>query len=56
MFASQAVKTLSNLSLDISDPEDWEAGLLEAIEYHSDITATAFEPTSGLFAVGVFHV
>lgn len=52
MFASQTVKSLSDLSLDISDPVDWQAGLLKTIQYHLDITATATEPTSGLFAVG----
>ncbi|KAI0361067.1 hypothetical protein OH77DRAFT_1417267 [Trametes cingulata] len=52
MFASQAVKTLPDLSLDLSDPSDWQAGLLRTIPYHLDITAVATDPISGLFAVG----
>lgn len=53
MFASHAVKALPELSLDISDPSDWQPGLLKTIRYHLDITVVTTEPTSGLFAVGV---
>ncbi|OJT08434.1 hypothetical protein TRAPUB_617 [Trametes pubescens] len=53
MFASQAVKALPDLSLDLSDPSDWEAGLLRTIPYHLDVTAVATDPVSGLFAVAV---
>ncbi|KAM5536030.1 hypothetical protein V8D89_010288 [Ganoderma adspersum] len=52
MFASQTVKNLPDLSLDLSDPIDWQADLLKTIRYHLDITAVATEPVSGLFAVG----
>ncbi|KAL1951191.1 hypothetical protein VTO73DRAFT_340 [Trametes versicolor] len=52
MFASQAVKALPDFSLDLSDPSDWEAGLLRTIPYHLDVTAVATDPVSGLFAVG----
>ncbi|KAI0673986.1 lethal giant larvae like, C-terminal-domain-containing protein [Trametes maxima] len=52
MFASQAVKGLADLSLDLSDPVDWQSGPLRTIYYHLDITAVATEPVSGLFAVG----
>ena len=53
MFSSQAVKALLDLSLDLSDPTDWQAGLLRTVRYHLDITAVATEPVSGLFAVGM---
>ncbi|KAI0363639.1 hypothetical protein BV20DRAFT_1057891 [Pilatotrama ljubarskyi] len=52
MFASHAVKTLPDLSLDLSDPLDWQAGLLRTIQYDLDVTAVATDPVSGLFAVG----
>lgn len=53
MFASQAVKNLPDLSLDLSDAIDWQADLLKTIRYHLDITAVAIEPVSGLFAIGM---
>ncbi|KAI9057006.1 hypothetical protein FKP32DRAFT_1615502 [Trametes sanguinea] len=52
MFTSQAVKSLPDLSLDISEPTDWEASLLRTVEYHTDVTAVATDPVSGLLAVG----
>ncbi|KAI0828996.1 lethal giant larvae like, C-terminal-domain-containing protein [Trametes gibbosa] len=52
MFASQAVKGLADLSLDLSDPSDWEAAILRTIQYHVDVTAVAADPVSGLLAVG----
>ncbi|KAI0639923.1 lethal giant larvae like, C-terminal-domain-containing protein [Trametes polyzona] len=52
MFASQAVKSLPDLSLDLSDPADWQPGLFRTIQYHVDVTAVATDPVYGLFAVG----
>ncbi|KAH9858315.1 lethal giant larvae like, C-terminal-domain-containing protein [Lenzites betulinus] len=52
MFASQAVKALPDLSLDLSDPSDWEAAPLRTIQYDLDVTAVATDPVSGLLAVG----
>ncbi|KAI0778696.1 lethal giant larvae like, C-terminal-domain-containing protein [Trametes elegans] len=52
MFSSHAVKNLPDLSLDLSDPADWEPGTLRTIPYHLDLTAVATDPVSGLFAVG----
>ncbi|KAI0715040.1 hypothetical protein C8Q76DRAFT_445139 [Earliella scabrosa] len=52
MFTSHAVKSLPDLSFDISDPSDWHSDVLRTIRYHLDITTVATEPTSGLFAVG----
>ena len=55
MFTSHAVKSLPDLSLDLSEPIDWQAGLLRTLSYHLDVTAVATEPTSGLFAIGLSH-
>ncbi|TBU34396.1 hypothetical protein BD309DRAFT_946162 [Dichomitus squalens] len=52
MFTSPAIKALPDLSLDLSDATDWQAGLLRTVRHHLDITAVATEPLSGLFAVG----
>ena len=53
MFASQAVKALPDLTLDLSEPLDWQVGALKTVQYHLDVTAISTEPTSGLFAVGM---
>ena len=53
MFTSQAVKALPDLSFDVSNPVDWQAGHLRTIHRLLDITAVATEPTSGLFALGM---
>ena len=55
MFASQIVKSLPNLSLDVSDASDWQHGPLRRLEHHLDITALATEPASGLFAIGRYR-
>ncbi|KAI0660581.1 lethal giant larvae like, C-terminal-domain-containing protein [Cubamyces menziesii] len=55
MFTSQTVKSLPDLSLDISDASDWEAILLRSIPHHVDITAVATDPVSGLLAIGTAH-
>ncbi|KAI8981153.1 lethal giant larvae like, C-terminal-domain-containing protein [Trametes punicea] len=52
MFTSQTVRHLPDLSLDLSEQSDWEAGLLRTVQYHADITAVATDPVSGLLAVG----
>ena len=54
MFASQAVKALPDLTLDLSEPLDWQVGALKTVQYHLDVTAISTEPTSGLFAVGMW--
>ncbi|KAI0334428.1 hypothetical protein GY45DRAFT_1334312 [Cubamyces sp. BRFM 1775] len=55
MFTSQTIKSLPDLSLDISDASDWEAVLLRTIPHHVDVTAIATDPVSGLFAIGTAH-
>ncbi|CDO73112.1 hypothetical protein BN946_scf185007.g166 [Trametes cinnabarina] len=55
MFTSQAVKTLPDLSLDVSESTDWEVSLLRTIEYHADITAVTTDPVSGLLAIGTAY-
>ena len=54
MFTSQTVKSLPDLSLDISDASDWEAILLRSIPHHVDVTAVATDPVSGLLAIGTY--
>lgn len=43
-----------DLSYDLRDVRDWKVATIREIEYLSDLTALAVEPTSGLFAVGKF--
>ncbi|KAH9920224.1 uncharacterized protein BXZ73DRAFT_91957 [Epithele typhae] len=52
MFASHAVKSLPDLSLDVSEAIDWQAGHLKTLHYHLAITAVATDPSSGLLAIG----
>ncbi|CCM03744.1 uncharacterized protein FIBRA_05890 [Fibroporia radiculosa] len=45
-------KDYADLSLEISDSIDWEAGVLRTTHYRLDITVSAVDPVSGLLAVG----
>ena len=41
-----------DLSLELSDEIDWQAGTLRHARHHLDITAFATDPVSGLLVVG----
>ena len=45
-------KSHIDLSLELADEIDWQAGTLRHVRHHLDITAFATEPVSGLLAVG----
>ena len=52
IFASHEVKALPDLSLELLEDTDWQAGRLTTLDYHLQVTAFATDPTSGLFALG----
>ncbi|KAI0931535.1 hypothetical protein AcV5_005001 [Taiwanofungus camphoratus] len=45
-------KEYMDLSMELSDPLDWQAGTLKTLKYHLDTTVLAVEPISGLLATG----
>lgn len=45
-------KSPLDLSLELADEIDWQAGILRTVHHHLDITAFATEPVSGLLVIG----
>ncbi|KAH9936968.1 uncharacterized protein B0H18DRAFT_1112864 [Fomitopsis serialis] len=45
-------KSYVDLSLELSDEIDWQAGTLRHVRHHLNVTALATEPVSGLLAAG----
>ncbi|KAI0081067.1 hypothetical protein K474DRAFT_1656898 [Panus rudis PR-1116 ss-1] len=45
-------KTYTDLSAELNDESDWKVGTLKPLRYHLDICTLAFEPVSGLLAIG----
>lgn len=41
-----------DLSYDLRDVRDWKIATIREIEYLSDLSAVAVEPTNGLVAIG----
>ena len=44
-----------DLSYDLRDARDWKIATIREIEYLSDLSALAIEPTCGLLAIGESH-
>lgn len=49
-------KEYMDLSMELSDPLDWQAGTLKTLKYHLDTTVLAVEPISGLLATGASDI
>lgn len=45
-------KSFVDLSAELNDEHDWKAGTLRTFEHHLDLTAWAYDPLNGLFAIG----
>ena len=45
-------KPVLELSSELNDEHDWKAGTLRTFDHHLEITAWAYDPLNGLFAVG----
>ena len=52
MLSRHGNKVFPDLSPELSDELDWKAGTLRTLIHHLDTTAWAYEPVSGLLAVG----
>ncbi|GLB35825.1 putative lethal giant larvae(Lgl) like, C-terminal [Lyophyllum shimeji] len=52
MFHRHNDAVYMDLSLDLRDHDDWQAGVLRTMDYPLNITALAVEPISGLLAIG----
>lgn len=52
MLSRHGNKSFADLSPELSDELDWKAGTLRTLIHHLDITALAYEPVSGILAVG----
>ncbi|KAF8078965.1 hypothetical protein FPV67DRAFT_1663632 [Lyophyllum atratum] len=52
MFQRHSNVVYMDLSLDLRDPDDWQAGPLRTLDYPLNITTFATEPISGLLAIG----
>lgn len=46
-------KDYIDLSMEVSDAADWQAGTLRTVFHHLDIVAFGIESVSGLLAVGI---
>ena len=56
MFKSMG-KSLADLSTDLRERQDWEAGILRTLDHILDTGVFAFDPVSSILAVGeYFHV
>ncbi|GBE77562.1 hypothetical protein SCP_0104400 [Sparassis crispa] len=51
MFSKHS-RDYTDLSLELEDALDWQAGTLKTLKYHFNVTAFAAEPVSGLLAFG----
>ena len=54
MLSRHGNKQFTDLSPELSDELDWKAATLRTLAHHLDITALAYEPVSGILAVGTF--
>lgn len=52
MLSRSNAKPLLDLSIELADEIDWQAGTLRTFEHHLDITAWAYEAVSGIIAIG----
>ncbi|KAI0783299.1 lethal giant larvae like, C-terminal-domain-containing protein [Abortiporus biennis] len=52
MFSRIDSKTFPDLSAELNDEADWQAGTLKTFQQFLDVCAVAYEPVSGLLAVG----
>ena len=55
LLSRHSNNSFTDLSLELSDELDWKAGTLKAFEHHLDITALAYEPVSGILAIGMLY-
>lgn len=56
MLSRHGNKQFIDLSPELSDELDWKAATLRTLAHHLDITALAYEPVSGILAVGAYVV
>ena len=52
MLTKASSKPYIDLSAELNDELDWKAGTLRTLVHHLDITALAYEPVSGILAIG----
>ena len=52
MLSRSNVKPFVDLSVELVDELDWQAGTLRTLDHHLDITAWAYEAVSALLAIG----
>ena len=52
MLSRHGNKSFTDLSPELSDELDWKAGTLRTLVHHLDITALAYDPVSGILAIG----
>ncbi|CAL1694488.1 unnamed protein product [Somion occarium] len=52
MFARHDNKTFNDLSAELNDEQDWQAGILRRLNHYLDVSTFAYEPVSGLLAIG----
>ena len=53
MLSRYGNKGFTDFSAELNDELDWKAGTLRALAHHLDVTALAYEPVSGILAVGM---
>lgn len=53
MFARHDNKTFNDLSAELNDEQDWQAGILRRLNHYLDVSTFAYEPVSGLLAIGM---
>ena len=52
MLSKSNAKLFVDLSVELADELDWQAGTLRTLNHHLDITAWAYEAVSGILAIG----
>ena len=53
MFSRSNDKPFLDLSVELADERDWQAGTLRSFDHHLDVAAWAYEAVSGILAVGM---
>ena len=53
MLSRANAKPFLDLSIELADEHDWQAGTLRTFEHHLDITSWAYEAVSGIIAIGM---
>lgn len=55
MFLKQSDVTLSDLSTDLRDEDDWKLRQLRVLDFPLNISCFAIEPVARLLAIGILH-